>query len=73
MPPKTSRTTKAHTTNDDAHYRLLVESISDYAIITLDADGHVTTWNKGAERIKGYRAEEILGPTLSRLVEHFLV
>lgn len=61
MPPKTSRTTKAPTTNDDAHYRLLVESVSDYAIITLDTDGHVTTWNKGAERIKGYKAKEILG------------
>jgi rsbT co-antagonist protein RsbR len=45
----------------DTHYRLLVDSITDYAIITLDTKGHVTTWNRGAERIKGYRPEEIIG------------
>jgi PAS domain S-box-containing protein len=50
----------------DEHYRLLVESISDYAIITLDPAGLVTTWNKGAERIKGYRAAEIIGQHFSR-------
>jgi rsbT co-antagonist protein RsbR len=48
------------------HFRLLVESISDYAIITLDPEGVVTTWNKGAERIKGYKAEEIIGQHFSR-------
>jgi PAS domain S-box-containing protein len=42
-------------------YRLLVEAVQDYAIFLLDPAGHVTTWNVGAERIKGYRAEEILG------------
>ena len=42
-------------------FRLLVESVRDYAIFMLDAEGHVTTWNIGAERIKGYRATEILG------------
>ena len=45
----------------DAIYRLLVESIPDYAIFLLDAGGHVRTWNAGAERIKGYRREEIIG------------
>jgi PAS domain S-box-containing protein len=40
---------------------LLVESVADYAIITLDLAGRVTTWNRGAERIFGYAAEEILG------------
>jgi len=45
----------------DTHYRLLVESVNDYAIITLDVDGNVTTWNKGAERIKGYKPKEIIG------------
>lgn len=39
----------------------LVSSISDYAIFLLDASGHVSTWNRGAERIKGYQAEEIIG------------
>ena len=50
----------------DERFRLLVESIDDYAIFMLDANGIVTTWNRGAERIKGYRADEILGQHCSR-------
>jgi PAS domain S-box-containing protein len=46
---------------DDALFRLLVESVRDYAIITLDPKGLVTTWNTGAERIQGYKAGEIIG------------
>src|SRR5436309_1519951 len=42
-------------------FRLLVESVEDYAIFLLDTQGNVTSWNPGAERIKGYRAEEIIG------------
>jgi PAS domain S-box-containing protein len=42
-------------------YLLLVEEVKDYAIIMLDANGKVLLWNKGAEKIKGYREEEILG------------
>lgn len=42
-------------------YRLMVESITDYAIFMLDSDGHVASWNPGAERITGYRADEIIG------------
>jgi PAS domain S-box-containing protein len=42
-------------------HRLLVNSVSDYGIFVLDPTGHVTTWNEGAERIKGYSADEILG------------
>jgi PAS domain S-box-containing protein len=45
----------------EARFRLLVESVRDYAIFLLDPEGHVATWNAGAERIKGYRAEEIIG------------
>ncbi|HEU0036083.1 MAG TPA: PAS domain S-box protein [Kofleriaceae bacterium] len=41
--------------------RLLIESVQDYAIFALDANGNVATWNPGAERIKGYRADEIIG------------
>jgi diguanylate cyclase (GGDEF)-like protein/PAS domain S-box-containing protein len=41
--------------------RLLVEGTRDYAILMLDPDGHILTWNIGAERIKGYREQEILG------------
>jgi PAS domain S-box-containing protein len=42
-------------------FRLLVESVKDYAIFMLDPTGHVSSWNIGAERIKGYRADEIIG------------
>jgi PAS domain S-box-containing protein len=46
--------------------RLLVESVHDYAIFMLDPEGRITSWNVGAQRIKGYRAEEIIGQHLSR-------
>jgi len=51
---------------DLERFRLLVESVKDYAIFMLDADGRVSSWNAGAERIKGYRAEEIIGQHFSR-------
>ena len=47
-------------------YRLLIESITDYAIYMLDVDGVVASWNPGAERFKGYAAAEILGQHFSR-------
>src|ERR1700753_3434977 len=46
---------------DDARYRLLVDSITDYAIYMLDAEGVVSSWNPGAQRFKGYAADEIIG------------
>lgn len=49
----------------DAQFRLLVEHVKDYAIFLLDSGGHVLTWNEGAERIKGYRAGEIVGQHFS--------
>ncbi|WP_455925454.1 sensor domain-containing protein [Pseudomonas putida] len=45
----------------DAMYRLLVQSVVDYAIYMLDPDGHVINWNAGAERAKGYKEHEIVG------------
>jgi PAS domain S-box-containing protein len=45
----------------EERFRLLVESVADYAIFMLDPGGHITTWNTGAERMKGYRADEIVG------------
>jgi len=47
-------------------FRLLVEGVRDYAIFMLDGGGRVATWNAGAERIKGYRADEIVGQHFSR-------
>jgi PAS domain S-box-containing protein len=46
--------------------RLLIASVTDYAILTLDERGCIASWNLGAERIKGFRAEEILGQHFSR-------
>ena len=45
----------------EQRYRSLVDSVVDHAIFLLDGDGKVASWNPGAERIKGYRADEILG------------
>jgi PAS domain S-box-containing protein len=46
-------------------YRLLVESVEDYAIFALDPTGHIITWNPGAKRFKGYDAAEIIGKHFS--------
>ncbi|HET7524791.1 MAG TPA: PAS domain S-box protein, partial [Burkholderiaceae bacterium] len=45
----------------EERFRLLVESVQDYAIFMLDPQGYVLTWNKGAARLKGYKVDEILG------------
>jgi PAS domain S-box-containing protein len=45
----------------EERFRLLVEGIRDYAIFMLDLDGRITSWNSGAQRIKGYTAQEIVG------------
>ena len=45
----------------EERFRLLVEGVKDYAILMLDPEGRVTTWNRGAELIKRYRADEIIG------------
>ncbi|HYL88492.1 MAG TPA: PAS domain S-box protein [Burkholderiales bacterium] len=50
----------------EERFRLLIEAVKDYAIFMLDTQGRVASWNAGAERIKGYRADEIIG-------EHFRV
>ena len=49
----------------EERFRLLVESTTDYAIFMLDAGGHVASWNPGAERIKGYSADQIIGKHFS--------
>ena len=50
----------------ERRFRHLVESITDYAIYMLDLDGHVSNWNAGAERAKGYKATEIVGQHFSK-------
>jgi PAS domain S-box-containing protein len=49
----------------EQRFRLLVQSVQDYAIFMLDPNGYVATWNEGAERIKGYSASEIIGQHFS--------
>jgi PAS domain S-box-containing protein len=51
---------------EDERFAQLVGSVTDYALLVLDPGGHVTTWNAGAERIKGYTAPEIIGSHFSR-------
>ncbi|WNG39192.1 PAS domain S-box protein [Archangium violaceum] len=48
-------------------FRLMIQQVKDYAIFMLDPEGYVSSWNEGAERIKGYKAEEILGQHFRRL------
>jgi diguanylate cyclase (GGDEF)-like protein/PAS domain S-box-containing protein len=53
--------------DNEGLYRLLVDGIKDYAIFMLDQAGNIVSWNTGAEQIKGYRADEILGRHFSYL------
>lgn len=50
----------------DERFRLMVEGVKDYAIFMLDPEGHVATWNAGAEQLKGYRADQIIGQHFSQ-------
>ncbi|MDB5715974.1 MAG: Histidine kinase [Sphingomonadales bacterium] len=52
--------------NSQEQFRLLVQSVTDYAIYMIDPTGHVSSWNAGAERIKGYAPDEIIGSHFSR-------
>ncbi|WP_437876763.1 hybrid sensor histidine kinase/response regulator [Sorangium sp. So ce513] len=50
----------------EERFRMLVEGVKDYAIIMLDPEGRVTTWNAGAQQITGYPADEVIGTHVSR-------
>jgi PAS domain S-box-containing protein len=52
--------------DSEEKYRVLLDGVQDYAIFMLDPRGQVASWNAGAERIKGYKAEEIIGQNFSR-------
>ncbi|MEX6505146.1 PAS domain S-box protein [Jiella sp. M17.18] len=60
------RKSEAALRNSEAQFRILVNGVTDYALYMLDPEGHVSSWNAGAERIKGYCADEILGQHFSR-------
>jgi PAS domain S-box-containing protein len=55
-----------HLVQAEERFRLLVDSVEDYGIFMLDPDGYIASWNLGAERIKGYTADEIIGEHFSR-------
>jgi PAS domain S-box-containing protein len=68
--PSHSERDKRSNSNSDWHhreerFRRFVEAVQDYAIFMLDPRGNVSTWNAGAERIKGYKASEIIGKNFS--------
>lgn len=52
--------------NSEERYKLFVESVKDYAIFMLDPAGKILSWNKGAERLKGYKSDEIVGQHFSK-------
>src|SRR5690349_7855159 len=51
----------------EERFRLLVEAVHDYALIMLDPQGHILCWNKGAERLSGYEATDMLSTHFSAL------
>lgn len=52
--------------DETRQFALLLESVTDYAIYMLDAEGYICTWNAGGERIKGYKPREVIGEHFSR-------
>jgi PAS domain S-box-containing protein len=60
------RSRESELRESEERFRLLVQGVRDYAIFTLDPQGHVTSWNAGACRIKGYEPHEIIGSHFSR-------
>ena len=71
MTSEVARRTRAEAAakENEEKFRLLVSGIQDYAIIRLDLQGNITTWNRGAERLFGYRSLEILGEPLTTLFQ----
>lgn len=56
---KTGTDDRLHTS--ETQFRILVQGVADYAVYMLDPSGHVSSWNSGAERIKGYQPDDIIG------------
>jgi len=59
-------TTAAQLAETERRFQLLVDAVTDYAIFMLDPNGNIVSWNPGAQRIKGYSSEEIVGQHFSR-------
>jgi PAS domain S-box-containing protein len=63
--PKDEKSTSSRPPVRDDFYRLLVQGVRDYAVFAQDVHGYVLTWNGGAEHIKRYKADEIIGKHFS--------
>ncbi len=61
-----ARLTERSLAQSEERFRLLVNSLTDYAIYMLDREGNITSWNSGAERLKGYEAAEVTGKHFDR-------
>lgn len=61
LPSNVSKKSQGARWHAEEQFRLVVESVKDYAIFMLDPQGNIVSWNNGAERIKGYTASEIIG------------
>jgi len=62
----TQREAQQALVESEQRFRILIQGVTDYAIFMLDPEGRVTNWNAGAQRIKGYKPEEIIGEHFSR-------
>src|SRR5258707_255346 len=62
----TSREQEMVRESEEDRFRLLVDSVQDYAIFMLSPEGTVVTWNAGAQRVKGYLRDEIVGQPITR-------
>ena len=60
-PAATLHLTEQQLRESEERFRLLVDSTLDYAIFMLDPEGHIASWNPGAQRIKGYSADDVIG------------
>ncbi len=60
------RQTEQELRRSEEYFRLLVGSVQDYGVFMLSLDGAIESWNQGAQRLKGYRAHEVVGSTISR-------
>lgn len=62
-----ARRTEAHLRATEERFRMLIDSVQDYAILMLEPDGRIASWNSGAQRLTGFTAQQILGQHLRRL------
>jgi PAS domain S-box-containing protein len=60
------RRTEQELRRSEEYFRMLIDSVQDYGVFMLSTEGKIESWNQGAQRLKGYRAQEIIGASISR-------